>query len=143
MSSVLLIALTLLLASCDHDHGHPHPHEPDSAHGHADDEERPTLSVTAWSDDLELFAELPALVVGEESAFAAHVTVLDGFRPAREGAVTAELRAADGVLVVGTVREVARPGIFRPALTPRVAGPCELRLVVEHGGRQESFAVPD
>ena len=37
----------------------------------------PTKSITLWTDKTELFVEFPALVVGKNSRFAAHFTVLD------------------------------------------------------------------
>ena len=73
LSTILLLGS---LAAC-----HSHAHDGDDDHGHGAEaaDERPALSFTDWTDTSELFIELPALVVGEASPCAAHVTNLDGF----------------------------------------------------------------
>ncbi len=112
---------TLLFAAC---HAEPH-----GAKGHHDEApERPALSFTHWTDESELFLELPALVVGQDSPCAAHVTRLAGFEALAAGRVTAVLRG-------GPAEErfeqpaPSVPGIFRPVVKPATAG--VRRLVVE------------
>ncbi|MBK6580197.1 MAG: efflux RND transporter periplasmic adaptor subunit [Sandaracinaceae bacterium] len=86
------------------------------------------MSFTHWTDTSELFIELPALVLGEASPCAAHVTNLDGFAALAEGRVSVVLRGPSGeerfVADAPTV-----PGIFRPVATPASTGP--RRLIVE------------
>ena len=64
-------------------------------------------AVTAWGERYEVFAETGALVAGTATSSNAHVTVLDGFAPLRQGAVTLVLRGAGGAeaaLSTGTPR---------------------------------------
>lgn len=96
--------------------------------------ERPALSFTDWTEQTELFVELPALVVGSESPCAAHLTRLSDFAPLEEGRVTAVLRAADGSEERFEVSEVLRAGIFRPVILPRSAGVHQLRFEVHAEG---------
>src|SRR5262245_56442507 len=65
------------------DHGEGHGH----VHG-GGEEEPPGQSVTIWTDKNELFMEYDPLIVGRESAFAAHVTVLPTFKAALQGTVS-------------------------------------------------------
>ena len=95
--------------------------------------ERPALAFTDWTEQTELFVELPALVVGEESPFAAHVTRLADFAPLTEGRATAVLRGPDGREERFPIEGVLRPGIFRPVVTPGAAGPRTLSIEVESG----------
>jgi cobalt-zinc-cadmium efflux system membrane fusion protein len=87
----------------------------------APEDERPALSFTDWDGGSELFIELPALVQGQESACAAHVTRLEPFSALAEGTVTVVLRSEDAEeRFVSDAPSV--PGIFRPIAVPRQAG---------------------
>jgi cobalt-zinc-cadmium efflux system membrane fusion protein len=109
------LVLAVLCAGCgekreghehatDHPEGHDHHAE---GHGHGDG---PTVRITRWTEKLELFAEHPRVVVGEEASFLAHLTVLDGFRALSAGKVVLELDGPSAVRV--EVGAPARPGIF-------------------------------
>lgn len=128
------VVVAAALVACGHDHPHEAGHDEHGEHGHAHGEEHadgpPDVAVTVWTDEIELFAEYPALIVGAESPFHAHVTVLRGSRALETGEVTAVLVQHDGSEVRGTVDAAARPGIFTPVVEPTVAGPCKLRMIV-------------
>lgn len=81
----------------------------------------PAKSITLWTDKTELFVEFPALVVGENSRFAAHFTVLDKHQPVREGEVTVSLIKGDKG-IRNTAESPSSPGIFSPSLQPKEAG---------------------
>ncbi len=122
MKHLIALLLCLSVVGCareahdDHDdHPHPHPHDAE--------DERPGLVFTLWDADTELFVEFPALVVGEESSFAAHLTNLADYSAVNEGTMTAELGDAKAV-----ADAPSRPGIFRPVLKPTRAGSFPLRL---------------
>src|SRR5690606_66417 len=125
--SLLAVVLGLSAATCARpshapdDHDHPHPHDGEA--------ERPGLAFTRWDADTELFVELPALVVGEESRFAAHLTRLSDYSAVSEGTMTVELGDATAV-----ADAPSRPGIFRPAITPARAGTFPLRVRYEFKG---------
>ena len=102
----------------DHDQDHDH------GHGHGEG----AVSVTRWSERLELFAEHPPAVVGETVPFLAHVTVLDGFRPVTEGSVTLVLEGPQRIAAEHD--RPLRPGIFSPRFIPRTPGTYQARLEV-------------
>ncbi len=132
MRHVLLLCLSLLACTRDPhaaagDHGHGD--QGDHGHGHGEEDPRPGLVFTLWDAETELFVEFPALVVGEESRFAAHLTRLSDYSAVHEGTMTAEL--GDQTAVADAP---SRPGIFRPALKPTRAGSFPLRLRYEFAG---------
>jgi cobalt-zinc-cadmium efflux system membrane fusion protein len=119
MRAILSWLALMALAGC--------PDRPPGALNEREDE-RPSLSFTQWSERTELFAELRAPVRGQDSPIAAHVTLLQGFAPLREGTVTAVLR--DGAAEERFLADKYDvPGIFRPILRPKTAG--KRRLIVE------------
>ncbi len=93
------------------------------------------VAVTHYSDATELFVEYRPLAVGVATSFAAHLSWLPDYRAVNEGQLVVEL-----VRPNGTVQRVATgvsdtPGIFRPELTPQVAGPARLVLRLNARGR--------
>lgn len=126
--SALLIISLLLLASC---HAHPHQGGDERGHARAPEKDRPGLSFTHWTGESELFLELPALVRGQESPCAAHVTKLQPFSALAAGRVTVVLRGPAGEERFES-QGPSVPGIFRPVAKPPSAG--ARRLVVEIRG---------
>jgi RND family efflux transporter MFP subunit len=125
-----LLAASIAAASChSHDHDEAHGHDP--GHEQTSEDTRPALSFTHWSDQAELFMELRALVVGQDSPCAAHVTQLAPFSALASGSVTVLLRGPTGVERFESWA-ASVPGIFRPVVKPNAAGP--RRLVVEIRG---------
>ncbi len=134
MTRPIALALLALAIACGDDHGHPHSddhaHGDDHGHGHGGgDDELPAQAVTVWTDKSELFMEYDPFVVGTESRFLAHLTVLDGFQPLREGTVSITVTTGGASKTV-SADAPARPGIFIPAYTPAQAGPCTITLEV-------------
>ena len=92
----------------------------DSHGGHNDHGEGDTaIAVTHFSETTELFVEFPALVVGEASPFAAHLTRLDNFKPVARGSVTVTLRGGGVADEVFSVSAPSVAGIFRPLVLPK------------------------
>jgi len=121
----LLSVLLLSIAACGHG---------DSEHDHgagAPPAELPGQSVTSWGERTELFMEYRPLLVGQEAAFAAHVTEMPSFKAVTAGRATLTLTYPDGTSTSGTTDAPTNPGIFRPKLTAPKAGPCELVLAIE------------
>lgn len=135
---LLLPALaSLLLAACGQpgpeDQDHEHADEgADHAHGSADS----TLIYTDYTDVTELFVEFPALVVGEPSTFAAHVTRLADYAPLTSGRLEVLLEKGGQTAARFRVNAPARTGIFTPAVTPRDAGEYLLAIEVSDGELQ-------
>lgn len=127
MKQLITLLLSVIACACgahDHDADEGHGH----AHGESTEDERPQLSFTDWTDTSELFIELPALVVGQPSPCAAHVTKLDGFSAPDAGRVTAILRGPSGDERFASEAPTV-PGIFRPVIRPTGAG--RRQLIVE------------
>ena len=131
---LLPLAAALLLAACggsaSDDHGHAHG--PEEA-GHDDGGDEATLVYTDYTDFTELFVEFPALVAGEASTFAAHVTRLSDHEPLTSGRLDVVLEASGNPAARFRVNAPARTGLFTPAVTPRDAGRFELVVEVSDG----------
>jgi len=95
----------------DHD-----SHNDDHGHGHGEGDT--AIAITHFSDTTELFVEFPALVVGETSPFAAHLTRLDNFKPVAHGSVTVTLSGGGVPDEVFGVSAPTTAGIFRPMVLP-------------------------
>jgi cobalt-zinc-cadmium efflux system membrane fusion protein len=121
-------AILVLLVACRGGHSGGEAEHHDPAAQPAD--ELPGQSVTVWADRVELFMEYRPMIVGRETAFAAHVTEMPTFKAVTAGTVTLTLKYADGAPLAGKVDAPTNPGIFRPALTPSRAGACTLSMSV-------------
>jgi hypothetical protein len=98
---VALLSTSVLLLGCgdESSDGHSHGGEEHShsaaqtteEHGHGSG-----TVTTVWSERVEIFAEHPAMIAGQESApWAVHVTRLDGYRPLTKGTLTLRFRRPD------------------------------------------------
>lgn len=128
---------SLLLTACGDpapdDHGHEHADEgADHAHGAADS----ALIYTDYTDVTELFVEFPALVAGEPSTFAAHVTRLADYAPLTSGRLDVLLEKGGQASARFRVNAPARTGIFTPTVTPRETGEYSLAIEVSDGELQ-------
>ena len=135
MNKTLIASLcvALFLIGCskgDHEHAADGSHPPaagtEDAHGHGAGGEK----FTHFTDRTELFVEFPRLVVGETSAFAAHLTTLADFRALTAGRITVRLTGGDQPDEVFSADTASQPGIFRPQVTPKHAGERELSIEV-------------
>lgn len=143
MAAHARIALLLagLLAACRGD-DHATKAESDHHHGHGGgDNELQAVSTTLWTKSGELFVEYSPLIVGAESKFLAHVTVLSTFKPVVKGEATITLTMKDGASQRATVTKPARPGIFTPVLVPKTAGACTLSLNVTSPTLRDRFDI--
>ena len=88
-------------------------------------------SVTAWGDRYEVFAETGPLVAGAAVTSNAHVTVLSGFAPLKEGAVTLVLRGSNGAEEAFRQERPKRDGIYPIEVKPRAEGTFDLVFRIE------------
>jgi len=94
-------------------------------------EEEEGIAVTAWGDRYEIFAEADPLVVGQVSKSHTHVTILEGFPPLKEGAVSAILRGGQGAQQAFRQERALRDGIFSIEIKPAQAGIFDLSFQVD------------
>lgn len=120
---ILVAALwaSITSAACD-------PQTPETA---ATEPERGTEVVTLWTEKTELFVEFPALAVGAESAFAAHLTRVSDFKAVDSGRVIVVLSGGDKPEERFQVDAPTIPGIFRPVAVPKHAGTRQLTILLE------------
>ncbi len=131
---LVVVLLMVMSVGCHtHEHDHDASEHDDGDHGH---EHGGGIVVTTFTDTTELFVEFAPLVVGQESAFAAHLTRLDDFRPVAEGTVTVVL-SGGGPDERFSAEVGDTPGIFRPVAVPARAGARALRLELEIAGRRD------
>ena len=108
-----LAIVSTILFSCSGEHTHKNEAE---EHG------LEPLAYTMYTEKTELFVEFKPLVVGNESKFAAHLTILgEQFKPFTEGTITLTV-TVNGKSVSTKSTEPSNPGIFRLALKPDMAG---------------------
>ena len=97
-------------------------------------------AVTAWGERYEVFAETDALVAGASVTSDAHVTVLEGFAPLKEGAVTLVLRGAGGAEEAFRQERPKRDGIYPVEAKPRAEGTFDLVFRIESAAGPEEIA---
>ncbi len=128
----IALASTVFLLACPSQHEHhdgehaDHDEGGEHGHGHGDG----ARAITHWTDKSELFVEFLPLVVGQETAFAAHLTRVSDFRPVDAGVVTVTLSGGGHPEETFVVNEPTVPGIFRPVAKPQHAGVRVLSLRV-------------
>lgn len=123
-----------LICGCAREHTHDaengHEHEePDDGHGHGHD--GASEVVTRWGATTQLFVEFPALVVGEDSPFAAHLTRLEDHFAIDRGKVVVELRGGTHPVERFIVEQPSVAGIFRPIVKPAHGGLRQVILSLE------------
>jgi len=137
-----LLSMLLALAACDSgpapgdtDHAHAEEHGHDHGHGGASE------AVTVWGEHTQLFVEFPALVAGEDSPFAAHLTRLSDHLAIPEGRAEVTL-ACDGQPPQQFVVDAPSvAGIFRPIVHPTQPGTCRVSLALASASATESHEV--
>ena len=99
------------------------------------DEGPPTLDVTHWTDKTELFVEYPALVAGQTTLFAVHLTRLNDFMPVAAGQVKVEfVPDSGGQPTVLATPQPSRPGAFRVEDAAPAAGQYHWALILDSPG---------
>lgn len=77
--------------------------------------------MTRWGERTQLFVEFPALVVGEDSPFAAHLTRLQDHFAIDAGSVVVELSGGGQPIERFSIEGPTQAGIFRPLVRPTAA----------------------
>ena len=124
---LLFLSLTaLLLTACDSEEG-------TDDHGHAHGE---SVSMTQWTDSLEVFLEYEPPAHTGKTAFVVHLTRLSTWSPVSQGVVVLYTTGPDGKTSGGASKDPRQDGIYRIPLQFRAEGTYDLTLVY----RGETFA---
>lgn len=81
----------------------------------------PTERHTIWTEKTELFVEFPALIVGKESRFVAHLTMLNGHQPICSGELKISL-LKNGKGIESKIDNPSSEGVFILTLVPQKSG---------------------
>ncbi len=100
-------------------------------------------SVTLWTEKTELFMEYPALIVGQDAAFAVHLSDLKDFKPVMQGRLTCVFKNAFGGELTVVAESPSYPGIFRPRIKFSEAGVYDMELRLEGQQVADIIGVPN
>jgi hypothetical protein len=103
--------------------------------------ERVTHNATLWSSKTELYLEYPALVKGEGSRFAIHLTRLNDFKPVPTGRSEVRLTYADGTSEIFSSEKPSKAGIFGVTVTPTRAGEVSLKISLSSPALSDSHDI--
>lgn len=140
--AVMAIAATGCAGSSEHGHEHAHGHEVEGhahsehEHEHADEH----YVVAAYSQNMEFYAEVSPLLVGEESELLCHFTSLDNFKPVPNGKVAATLEV-NGKKTDAEEVELVKAGIFHVHIKPTLAGVAKLKVSIESPVGNSQFTI--
>jgi len=98
------------------------------------------LSITVFTEKVELFAEFRPFITGQETAFAAHLNDLAEFKPFSAGSLQVRLQNA-GNQYENKVDGPSVPGIYRPVITPTVPGIYTLTFIYTNDSLSETITV--
>ncbi len=148
LSAILLSILAFaVFAGGAKDHGeadgHNHHAEEAGQGEHQEVEETPTIAVTQWTDEMELFMEYPVLLTAQGGRFIIHLTILDGFQPVREGSVKLHFEGPDGREHEIVADQILREGIFAPTVELAAPGEYEFALSYRGPNAQAEFIIPE
>jgi RND family efflux transporter MFP subunit len=107
------------------------------------DHEHEGTSITLWTEKTELFMEYPALVVGQEAAFAVHLSDMQDFKPVIQGKLTCIFQSTEGEQFTVVAESPSYPGIFRPVVQFTRAGVYDMELRLEGQQVSDIIYVPD
>ena len=133
MKRALLLFFSLCVLAC--------ATEPQSDAEDQDTHDEKTITVTMWTDQLELFMEYDQFTPGEPSHFIIHLTKLSDFKPVLEGLVELEFTSHDNDPLRFSEEKPARDGIFLMDVTLPHPDRYHLNLNVQTGQIQDTFEI--
>ncbi len=108
---------------------------------HAGAQDRPSVAVTLWTEQMELFMEYPVMAVNTPGRFIIHLTILEGFQPVREGEIKLSFVTSDGHAHEFVDSKVLRDGIFAPTIKLDDAGPTKFSITYDGPDINDSFNI--
>lgn len=99
-------------------------------HGGANHAELDPISITLFTDKVQLFMEYPHLVKGEPARFLAHLTVMETGEPIRSGSLNFKLTDEAGTTQKVVMDAPKRDGLFIPEWTFNAAKSYALELLL-------------
>ena len=128
VSTLTALVISVVFSGCG-----THTHDEEEHHHEA-------VSVTLWTDTLELFMEYPQLVTGTESPFIIHLTDMRTFMPVTEGVLKLHFtEKTSGEQFTLQCDSPTNPGIYRPTVMFRKPGKYLMTLHLK--GNQVSGAI--
>lgn len=117
---LLLTCGLVFLASCQQAHDHSH-----------DEQEFPTVALTAYSENIEIFVDFNPLVAGKSNIMMVHVSLMnERFIPLEKGTINAVL-SINGKETKSSSNKPETPGIFEMELSPELSGEGNLTFEVK------------
>ncbi|MFA5849447.1 MAG: efflux RND transporter periplasmic adaptor subunit [Bacteroidales bacterium] len=86
-----------------------------------ENQEKPKIQITAYSDNFELYAEADPFVTGKASNLLSHFSHLPSFKALETGIMTVSLNV-NGKVISQTLDKPTRKGIYSFDLTPQTEG---------------------
>lgn len=131
------ILLALLTSNCSQSEHKGHSHEAEAEQEeHA---EHAALTQTLFTNELEFYAEYPALIVGEKSVFTSYITERTNYSPAKAEKITISLiKGKKGIR--NTSSSPLKPGVFSTSLHPKEAGMYTLQVDLLKDGKNIRFS---
>jgi RND family efflux transporter MFP subunit len=126
----LHIYAVVVLISCGANKNAPE----DADHAH----EEQVNVITQWTDDLELFAEIAPIFLGEQVDAIIHLTTLSDFKPVLTGSVNIHFQPHGGETKTFSA-ELARPGIFIGHIEINQAGLYDVEIKFTNEDFETSF----
>lgn len=141
---IFLSLLVLLFTGCKNPaqkHNDEHEHENEQEQEYAHEHGEVKILLTAYSTDMEVFAEADPFSVGNSSEVLAHFSLLKNFKPLENVSITARLLAG-GKRVEQTLEPTGRKGIFRFGIKPEAEGAGELVFSIKTDSGNHEITVP-
>jgi len=129
MKALILLTIPVIIFLC----GCQHEEHQDTGHQHS------SVSVTKWTDKLEVFMEYEMATIGHDVKFIIHLTRLSDFQPVREGKVILSFRKGTNTDIRLEEDHLLREGIYTPVHVFKSAGDYEFTMEYHGPSLNETF----
>lgn len=130
--TVPLIAIVLLISSCNP------AHDPE----HHDEHEEPKVQYTAYNQNHELFAEADPFITGRTSNITTYLSGLSDFKPLSPVSVTLKI-TVNGQTLEQIADNPVQKGKFSFEIKPEVSGNGTMEFIVKTDTGDETIIIPE